>query len=1225
MRKSLCMVLMIALMLVSIFAIAVVPASAATVDVSTTDKALMIVANKGTGSVGEVVVRWADSVALGDSVLFDLENGSDLQIKVGNDTLSVKDADGKTYHSYKLDVTDAGATLSALVGDSYEEVSKTTTAYTESQTFAFYMSNSEILAKRAFVDNVVLNGNLYDFNYTDKTDAKPNTVESETEIADIYGSAIALAKTGYSDAYIHQEEFKVVFADINGGNIVDTVYVGYGKRVDVPTGYEVIDDADKEKIAMVESDAYIAVVESDNNLVGGVYLYLVNATFADGDYAGQTFGIFAQDTEVNVIADATPADATFHGWYTDSFDDVKDAPLSTEMTYTYKVTKNTVLTVDYNLVTYDVYVNGDVAATEETGDIATVKAVKKPGYIFKGFYNDEEMTDLYTEDDTFYIVMDSDKVFYAKYEAIIYGVVVNSGSVYVADAPEGEQYIAGTNGIYADEVTIVADPAPEGQHFIGWYSGAIKVTDETKSTYTFNITGNVSLTAKYALNPAEIIIIGGSVLDMISESADPEEYFVTVSVNDEITLIPETRDGYKFAGWKIGNAEDLVKYDNYNYIVESDITIEAIYESTRATIRVENGSIKNMTEKEVTLDVGAEITLIADPAPEGKVFDGWYLKGEEGENDIKKSVSATYKLYVTEATDMVLEARYVTPSEGGGAESGGGCGGAIMPTSGGNGGIGGMLMILGVLALATLAVVFSRNGKKIVKHASKVLGVVLCLAILCGAVVIPEATANATTTEQTGESVYDGAEYVLEYYDTPYEGVHEYVHYFPVVGFKLGDRVKVSMEIYIDRVTEDNEGWALTTFKGFGGEIIDDTLPMCTWTNIVYETRVISIDDGFAVALYIDVDKFFRATVKNVTVKPSVIETKLLGGATLYMLPNDDDVSNEQMNSFVLVTASGKVIVMDGGTHKDYIYLKDFLYSITSKVDAWFITHFHSDHIGALSVLLNQNDIYIDKLYYDFVDHKTFWNDQEIDESIVINEDFGFDNYAEMYAKGLGSDGGNSGTLLDNKMQSVYSQKYGDGVGVGKGSWSYLFFYDEVNKHLSRDVSDPTRMIGEVVKTNRGAVYTFDDVEFRILNDVQIHGANFGNNTTINWRINTAGVDMLFLGDSGNEVGDRLLADREPLFDDDGDGVKDSSVYDNLLGCTIIQAAHHGQNGVRDGFYKEIFGDIYLYCAPYDLFYDIGSLGVGTATTQCEIEREWQRQLGTVSKTYWMDGLVTIR
>ena len=1207
------MVLMIALVLVSILAIAVVPASAATIDVSSTDKAMMIVANKGTSEKGTAIVTWADPVALGSSAYFDLESGEDLQVKIGNNVLSVKDSSGKTYHTYKLDVSSTGATLSALSGSSYVTVSSVSATLSGSQTFGFTLDNTETLAKRAFVDNVVINGTTYNFNYTDKTDAKPGASEGETELSQVYGDEINVYGTGYSDAYIHQEEFKVSFANIRGGNVVSVVNVGYGKKVDAPAGYEVIDDLDKEKLALVECDLYIAVTEADNNLLGAVYLKLVNATFADGDYQGESFGIFTVGTAVNVVADGVPANATFHGWYKGEFDDVKDTPLSTETTYTYTVTDNTVLTVDYNLPTYDVYINGEVAFSQEIGDVAKVVAENRPGYIFQGFFTDEEMADLYTLDKSFNIVMDSDKYFFVKYEAIIYSItVISSGSVYLPDAPEGEQYVAGIDGIFGDEVTIVADEAPEGYHFVGWYAGAIKVADETKSTYTFNITGSMALSAKYEVKPVKITVVGGTIEGYESESSNPDEYCVTVSLGDEITLIPNFVEDYDFVGWKIGEDTELVLYKTYNYVTESNITIEAVFEGAEdpnapVMVRVNNGTIKSNGSTSISVQKGTQVTVVANDPAENQTFLGWY----NGNTELTKEKEYTF----TVTNGVTYTAKFKTDSK----PATGGCATIGSPNSGN--GNGGMFMILGVLAIAALAVTFGRHGKKIVKHAPKALGIVLCLAILCGAVVIPEATAVVT---EDGESLYTSNELTIEISDTHQAGAHEYVEYFPVTGFKLGDRVKVSMQIFLDRASENNQGWSLTTFKGFAGENIDDTLPVFTWTNLVYETRVISTNDGFAVALYMDVDGYFKATVKNVTIKPSIIETRLLGGATLYMLPNDNDVTNEQMNSFVLVTASGKVIVMDGGTHKDYVYLRDFLYSITSKVDAWFISHYHSDHIGALSIMLNQNDIYIDKLYYDFIDHEAFWGPIQ-DPSIEINEDFGFENYSEMYAKGLGSDGGNSGTLLNNKMQSVYSRKYGDGTGYGKGSWSYLLFYDEVNKHLARSESDPNRMIGEVIETKRGDVFTFDDVEYRVLNDVQIHGANFGNNTNINWRISTAGIDMLFLGDTGNEVGDSLMMDKEPIFDDNGDGVADSSVYQNLFGCTLIQAAHHGQNGVRSDFYEQILGDIYLYCAPYSLFYDVGELGIGTAPTQCEIEREWQRQMGTVSKTYWMNGLITIK
>lgn len=71
----------------------------------------------------------------------------------------------------------------------------------------------------------------------------------------------------------------------------------------------------------------------------------------------------------------------------------------------------------------------------------------------------------------------------------------------------------------------------------------------------------------------------------------------------------------------------------------------------------------------------------------------------------------------------------------------------------------------------------------------------------------------------------------------------------------------------------------------------------------------------------------------------------------LWQLPNQ---THSQIMSYVLRTAGGKVIVLDGGTTGDAAYLKGFLAALGNEVEAWFITHAHDDHFGALSQLLEQ-------------------------------------------------------------------------------------------------------------------------------------------------------------------------------------------------------------------------------------------------------------------------------
>ncbi|MFA6241512.1 MAG: MBL fold metallo-hydrolase [Candidatus Hydrogenedentales bacterium] len=66
---------------------------------------------------------------------------------------------------------------------------------------------------------------------------------------------------------------------------------------------------------------------------------------------------------------------------------------------------------------------------------------------------------------------------------------------------------------------------------------------------------------------------------------------------------------------------------------------------------------------------------------------------------------------------------------------------------------------------------------------------------------------------------------------------------------------------------------------------------------------------------------------------------------TLWQLPNQTPT---QIMSYVLQTRGGKIIVIDGGVAGDTPYLREFLKARGNKVDTWFLTHPHDDHMTAL-------------------------------------------------------------------------------------------------------------------------------------------------------------------------------------------------------------------------------------------------------------------------------------
>ena len=73
-------------------------------------------------------------------------------------------------------------------------------------------------------------------------------------------------------------------------------------------------------------------------------------------------------------------------------------------------------------------------------------------------------------------------------------------------------------------------------------------------------------------------------------------------------------------------------------------------------------------------------------------------------------------------------------------------------------------------------------------------------------------------------------------------------------------------------------------------------------------------------------------------------------GFTMWQLNTQNDLIG---NSYIFVTDRGRVIVMDGGFAEDELYLRGFLCALGGKVDTWFVSHPHVDHMGSLTNILS--------------------------------------------------------------------------------------------------------------------------------------------------------------------------------------------------------------------------------------------------------------------------------
>ena len=100
------------------------------------------------------------------------------------------------------------------------------------------------------------------------------------------------------------------------------------------------------------------------------------------------------------------------------------------------------------------------------------------------------------------------------------------------------------------------------------------------------------------------------------------------------------------------------------------------------------------------------------------------------------------------------------------------------------------------------------------------------------------------------------------------------------------------------------------------------------------------------------------------TVLPIDLSAKGSGksGFTLWQIPSQ---INTIGNSYVFLTDKGRVVVMDGGVKEEAMFLKGFLAALGNEVEAWFISHPHDDHMGALNAILeNPGELKIKRIYH---------------------------------------------------------------------------------------------------------------------------------------------------------------------------------------------------------------------------------------------------------------------
>ncbi len=283
--------------------------------------------------------------------------------------------------------------------------------------------------------------------------------------------------------------------------------------------------------------------------------------------------------------------------------------------------------------------------------------------------------------------------------------------------------------------------------------------------------------------------------------------------------------------------------------------------------------------------------------------------------------------------------------------------------------------------------------------------------------------------------------------------------------------------------------------------------------------------------------------IENVT--EEVTEDKLYEVRLYSLMPEKGSL----MQSFVLRTEHGKLIVIDGGIDGDGFekkaYMPAALRAIAGvedaeyvEVEAWFLSHAHKDHFGELLKTLNEytddKNFVINNFYFDFPDYTTDefpadTNDREQLEQLKAALDY----YAEAR-----------------------------GISVSEGST----YYDDINGAVINQKS-----------IEEGYEMNIDGVRIEFLQTWSKSDGTNVNDSSLVMRMWVEGQSILFLQDTGAGKGNKLL-----------------QKYNDNLKSDIVQMAHHGQGGVNKPVYKKIDASVRIWPTPLWVWNNTKMYAIGT-------------------------------
>ena len=242
-----------------------------------------------------------------------------------------------------------------------------------------------------------------------------------------------------------------------------------------------------------------------------------------------------------------------------------------------------------------------------------------------------------TKQEITFTMPEKDVVLTALFEDIVYNITVTDGT---PSAPTAK---------YEKEITVTANAPATGKAFDKWVVTGITLTNEdlAKSTVTFKMpASNVTMEATYKDVIYNITVTNGTA------TPDTAKYQEQVTVTANAPATDMYFDKWEVTGITLPD-EDLAKTTLTFQMPASDVTFKATYLTIE---KFEIVVVDGTKDKEVA-KAGETVTITANPAPTGKVFDKWTCETAGVTIEFASATSST-TTFVMPASNIKIQAHF---------------------------------------------------------------------------------------------------------------------------------------------------------------------------------------------------------------------------------------------------------------------------------------------------------------------------------------------------------------------------------------------------------------------------------------------------------------------------------------------------------------------------------------------------------------------------------------